>query len=228
MLATTLFKVWRKNYQPSVARSSYDLRDQSTDVRLATAALRRFQQMLGRGLKADLKVRLDLPSALMVKFLESQGQALMAQSVVEAHFGARQNEPVEEEDFRATMELIRKVGFDQSFSFIYSGRPGTPAASMEDPTPRTVKQAWLAELQALVNRQAQAISYRMIGSVQRILVEKLSKRSQNELAGRTENNRWVNFFGDPTLIGQFVDIVITDALPNSLRGRIHTGHKFVA
>tara|TARA_B100001179_G_C18396808_1_gene319912 strand:- start:339 stop:638 length:300 start_codon:yes stop_codon:yes gene_type:complete len=99
---------------------------------------------------------------------------------------------------------------------------------MEDPTPRTVKQAWLAELQALVNRQAQAISYRMIGSVQRILVEKLSKRSQNELAGRTENNRWVNFFGDPTLIGQFVDIVITDALPNSLRGRIHMGHKFVA
>ena len=134
----------------------------------------------------------------------------------------------EEKDFRATMGLIRKVGFDQSFSFIYSGRPGTPAASMEDPTPRTVKQAWLAELQALVNRQAQAISHRMIGSVQRILVEKPSKRSQNELAGRTENNRWVNFFGDPTLVGQFVDIVITDALPNSLRGRIHTGHKFVA
>ncbi len=134
----------------------------------------------------------------------------------------------EEEDFRATMELIRKVGFDQSFSFIYSGRPGTPATSMEDPTPRTVKQAWLAELQALVNRQAQAISYRMIGSVQRVLVEKLSKRSPNELAGRTENNRWVNFFGDPTLIGQFIDIIITDALPNSLRGRIHAGHKFVA
>ena len=134
----------------------------------------------------------------------------------------------DEEDFRATMELIRKVGFDQSFSFIYSGRPGTPATSMEDPTPRTVKQTWLAELQALVNRQAQAISYRMIGSVQRVLVEKLSKRSPNELAGRTENNRWVNFFGDPTLVGQFVDIVITDALPNSLRGRIHTGHKFVA
>jgi len=134
----------------------------------------------------------------------------------------------EEEDFRATMELIRKVGFDQSFSFIYSGRPGTPAASMEDPTPRTVKQAWLAELQALVNRQAQAISYRMIGSVQRVLVEKLSKRSPNELAGRTENNRWVNFFGDPTLIGQFIDIIITDALPNSLRGRIHAGYKFVA
>ena len=134
----------------------------------------------------------------------------------------------EEEDFRATMELIRKVGFDQSFSFIYSGRPGTPATSMEDPTPRTVKQAWLAELQALVNRQAQAISYRMIGSVQRVLVEKLSKRSPNELAGRTENNRWVNFFGDPTLIGQFIDIIITDALPNSLRGRIYAGHKFVA
>ena len=134
----------------------------------------------------------------------------------------------EEEDFRATMELIRKVGFDQSFSFIYSGRPGTPATSMEDPTPRTVKQAWLAELQALVNRQAQAISYRMIGSVQRVLVEKPSKRSPNELAGRTENNRWVNFFGDPTLIGQFIDIIITNALPNSLRGRIHAGHKFVA
>ena len=97
MLATTLFKVWRKNYQPSVARSDYDLRDQSTTARIATAALRRFQQMLGRGLKADLKVRLDLPSALMVKFLESQGQALLAQDVVEAHFGAR-NQSEEEVD----------------------------------------------------------------------------------------------------------------------------------
>ncbi|MGE4659078.1 MAG: TRAM domain-containing protein, partial [Gammaproteobacteria bacterium] len=80
----------------------------------------------------------------------------------------------------------------------------------------------------LVNKQAQAISHRMIGSVERILVEKLSKRSPNELTGRTENNRWVNFFGDPVLIGQFVDVVITDAMPNCLRGRIYTGHKSVA
>ena len=134
----------------------------------------------------------------------------------------------EEVDFWATMELIREVGFDQSFSFIYSARPGTPAALMEDPTPYAVKQARLKQLQVLVNKQAQAISHRMIGSVERILVEKLSKRSPNELTGRTENNRWVNFFGDPVLIGQFVDVVITDAMPNCLRGRIYTGHKSVA
>ena len=134
----------------------------------------------------------------------------------------------EEVDFWATMELIREVGFDQSFSFIYSARPGTPAALMEDPTPYAVKQARLKQLQVLVNKQAQAISHRMIGSVERILVEKLSKRSSNELTGRTENNRWVNFFGDPVLIGQFVDVVITDAMPNCLRGRIYTGHKSVA
>ena len=134
----------------------------------------------------------------------------------------------EEDDFQATMELIRDVGFDQSFSFIYSARPGTPAALMEDPTPRAVKQARLAQLQALVNAQAQAISRRMIGSLERVLVEKTSKKSACELAGRTENNRWVNFLGESSLVGRFIDVVITEALPNCLRGRIQTGQKSVA
>ncbi len=127
----------------------------------------------------------------------------------------------DETDFRATLGLIREMGFDQSFSFIYSARPGTPAASIEDPTPREVKQRRLAELQSLVDKQARAISSAMVGSVQRILVERPSVKTPRELAGRTENNRWVNFIGDPQLVGQFADVVITEAMPNSLRGRLH-------
>ena len=123
-------------------------------------------------------------------------------------------------DFEATLDLIRRVGFDQSFSFIYSPRPGTPAASAQDPVPREEKQRRLQALQALVNEQAVAISRGMIGNVERILVEKPSKKSPRELAGRTENNRWVNFAGDPRLVGQFVDVEIAEALPNSLRGRL--------
>jgi tRNA-2-methylthio-N6-dimethylallyladenosine synthase len=125
-----------------------------------------------------------------------------------------------EEDFQETLDLIRTVGYDQSFSFIYSARPGTPAASLEDSTPLAEKQARLARLQALVNEQAGGISEKMVGSVQRILVEKPSKKSPRQLAGRTENNRWVNFVADPALIGRFADVVITEAMPNSLRGRL--------
>jgi tRNA-2-methylthio-N6-dimethylallyladenosine synthase len=124
-------------------------------------------------------------------------------------------------DFEATMELIREIGFDQSFSFIYSQRPGTPAASVHDPIPRNIKQRRLAELQAVINSQASMISRDMIGTVQRVLVERPSRKSPRELAGRTENNRWVNFNGDARLVGSFVEVAITEALPNSLRGRLH-------
>ncbi|MFL2554827.1 MAG: tRNA (N6-isopentenyl adenosine(37)-C2)-methylthiotransferase MiaB [Candidatus Rariloculaceae bacterium] len=124
-------------------------------------------------------------------------------------------------DFEATLSLIREVGFDQSFSFIYSQRPGTPAASVHDSIGREVKQRRLAELQALINAQAREISRGMIGTMQRVLVERPSRQSPRELAGRTENNRWVNFFGDERLVGKFVDVVIVEALPNSLRGRLN-------
>ena len=125
-----------------------------------------------------------------------------------------------EQDFEQTLALIRTVGFDQSFSFIYSARPGTPAAALDGEMPWSVTQPRLARLQALVNEQAAAISRGMIGSRQRILVERHSRRSERELAGRAENNHWVNFVGDPSLIGRFADVSITDALPNSLRGRL--------
>ena len=122
-------------------------------------------------------------------------------------------------DFEATMNLIADVGFDQSFSFIYSARPGTPAANLADDTPMVVKKERLQLLQARINQQAQAISDAMVGTTQRVLVEKISKKSASQVSGRTENNRWVNFDGDPSLIGRFVDVGITEALPNSLRGR---------
>jgi tRNA-2-methylthio-N6-dimethylallyladenosine synthase len=127
-----------------------------------------------------------------------------------------------DEDFEQTLALIRAVGFDQSFSFIYSPRPGTPAAELED-LPYEVKQRRLERLQALVNEQAAAISRAMVRTVQRILVERTSVKSARELAGRTENNRWVNFIGPPTLVGEFVDVVITEPMRNSLRGRLVAG-----
>src|SRR5687768_9920201 len=127
-----------------------------------------------------------------------------------------------EEDFEQTLALIRTVGFDQSFSFIYSSRPGTPAAELED-LPYAVKQPRLERLQTRVNGQAAAISASMAGTVQRILVERESKKSARELAGRTENQRWVNFIGPPSLVGQFVDVIITQAMRNSLRGRLFSG-----
>jgi tRNA-2-methylthio-N6-dimethylallyladenosine synthase len=124
------------------------------------------------------------------------------------------------EDFEATMNLIAQVGFDQSFSFIFSARPGTPAASLPDPVSSEEKHERLNILQDRINQQAQAISREMIGSVQRVLVEKQSRKDANQIAGRTENNRWVNFDGDSRMVGQFVNVVITEALPNSLRGRM--------
>jgi tRNA-2-methylthio-N6-dimethylallyladenosine synthase len=125
-----------------------------------------------------------------------------------------------ERDFEATLKLVREANFDQSFSFIYSPRPGTPAASLPDDVPHEVKQQRLQRLQAQLNEQARAISESMVGSTQRVLVERPSKKDKSELAGRTENGRWVNFAGPPSLIGRFVDVAIVQALPQSLRGRL--------
>ncbi len=125
-----------------------------------------------------------------------------------------------ERDFEATMDLIGEIGFDQSFSFIYSRRPGTPAASLPDDVGHAVKQQRLELLQARINQRAMAISRDMVGSVQRVLVERPSKKDARQLAGRTENMRWVNFDGPASLIGGFADVLITEALPNSLRGRL--------
>jgi len=125
-----------------------------------------------------------------------------------------------ERDFEATLELVREVGFDQSFSFIYSQRPGTPAASLPDDVPHAAKQARLERLQAQLNEQARAISRGMVGSTQRVLVERPSRRDTQQLAGRTANNRWVNFDGPASLINCFTDVVVTEAMPNSLRGRL--------
>ena len=125
-----------------------------------------------------------------------------------------------ERDFEATLKLVREANFDQSFSFIYSQRPGTPAASLPDDVTPDVKQQRLAKLQAQLNEQARAISESMVGSVQRVLVERLSKKNRQEMAGKTENNRWVNFPGPASLIGRFVDVVIVEARPQSLRGRL--------
>jgi len=124
-------------------------------------------------------------------------------------------------DFADTLKLIEELQFDQSFSFVYSPRPGTPAASFQDEIPLAAKKQRLAELQDLINRQADRFSKAMIGTVQRVLVEGTSKKHAHQLAGRTENNRVVNFAGDPRMIGEFKEVVITEALSHSLRGRIH-------
>ncbi len=123
-------------------------------------------------------------------------------------------------DFEATMQLVADVGFDQSFSFVYSARPGTPAASFTDETPMAVKKERLRVLQERIRDQAMEISRAMVGTVQSVLVEKPSKKDPRQLTGRTENMRWVNFDADPSYIGQFADVLITEALPNSLRGRL--------
>jgi len=123
-------------------------------------------------------------------------------------------------DFEQTMKLIRDLNFDQSFSFIYSARPGTPAASLPDNVPMEDKKARLKELQARLNEQAAAISQAMVGTTERVLVEGPSRKDATELAGRTENNRVVNFPGPESLIGNFVELQITAAMANSLRGRI--------
>ncbi|TCO81043.1 tRNA-i(6)A37 thiotransferase enzyme MiaB [Plasticicumulans lactativorans] len=123
-----------------------------------------------------------------------------------------------EADFEATLALIEEIGFDQSFSFIYSPRPGTPAAALPDDVPMAVKKARLARVIERFNTQAAAIAQGMVGTRQRILVERHARKDGRQLAGRTENNRVVNFDGPERLLGRFVDLRITEALPNSLRG----------
>lgn len=125
-----------------------------------------------------------------------------------------------EQDFDATMALIENIGFDQSFSFVFSARPGTPAAALPDDVSLERKKQRLARLQERVNQMARKISADMVGSVQRVLVERPSRKDPAQLAGRTENNRVVNLRGDAGLIGTFVDVRITAALPNSLRGEL--------
>ncbi len=133
-----------------------------------------------------------------------------------------------EADFDATMKLITDVGFDASFSFVYSRRPGTPAADLADSTPQELKLARLAQLQKQIDRQATAIGTAMTGSVQRVLVERHARKDISELAGRTENNRVVNFAGPARLIGSFADVRITGALPHSMRGELVTAETVMA
>jgi tRNA-2-methylthio-N6-dimethylallyladenosine synthase len=125
-----------------------------------------------------------------------------------------------ERDFAATLALVRDAGLDQSFAFLYSRRPGTPAASLPDEVPLEVKQERLARLQAQLDAQHREINERMVGTVQRVLVERPAKKDARELAGRTENNRWVNFAGPPGLMDRFVEVFVTEARPHSLRGRL--------
>ena len=126
------------------------------------------------------------------------------------------------EDFEKTMALIDDVGFDASFSFLYSPRPGTPAAELRDDTPHEVRLERLMRLQKRIDELAQIVSQSMVGSIQRVLVEGLSKKDKTELAGRTDNNRVVNFTGDPRLVHQFLDLRIISVAPHSLRGEIVT------
>jgi len=123
-------------------------------------------------------------------------------------------------DFEQTMKLVAEVGFDASFSFVYSRRPGTPAAELPDETPQPEKHARLQRLQAALEGEARRISESMVGTVKRVLVEGRAKRDPNELAGRTANNRVVNFPGDARLVGALVDVVIEEARPHSLRGAV--------
>ncbi|MBI4987073.1 MAG: tRNA (N6-isopentenyl adenosine(37)-C2)-methylthiotransferase MiaB [Rhodocyclales bacterium] len=125
-----------------------------------------------------------------------------------------------DDDFEKTMKLIDEVGFDASFSFVFSPRPGTPAAEMTDATPAATKSARLARLQKRIEEQAAVISQAMVGTTQRVLVEGHAKKDKAELSGRTDNNRVVNFAGHARLIGHFVDVRITTAFPHSLRGEI--------
>ena len=125
-----------------------------------------------------------------------------------------------EADFEATMKLIEELDFDASFSFIYSKRPGTPASDYPDDITAELKTQRLMRLQAQIEAQAQRVNQAMVGTVQRVLVEGRARKNAEELAGRTDNNRIVNFAGQPRLIGRFVDVVITQSLPHSLRGEV--------
>ena len=129
-----------------------------------------------------------------------------------------------EQDFQATMKLVEDVGFDGSYSFIYSPRPGTPAADLQDVVPHEAKRERLQKLQNRIEEQAKLFSEKMVGSIQRVLVEGVAKKSADELSGRTDNNRVVNFPGQPRLIGQFVEVNILSAMPHSLRGELVLRH----
>ncbi len=133
-----------------------------------------------------------------------------------------------DDDFEATMNLIADIGFDHSFSFIYSKRPGTPASSFDDDVPMETKKERLNILQTRINHMAMEISRSMIGKTERVLVEGLSKKDANELRGKTENNRTVNFIGPTSLIGEFTDVLITEALPNSLRAECQQMPVFIS
>ena len=133
-----------------------------------------------------------------------------------------------EADFEATMKLIVELDFDASFSFIYSKRPGTPAADFADDVTAEEKSRRLTKLQAQIEAQAQVVNQAMVGTVQRVLVEGHARKNAEELAGRTDNNRIVNFAGQPRLIGQFVNVTVTQALPHSLRGEIATAESVLA
>jgi tRNA-2-methylthio-N6-dimethylallyladenosine synthase len=125
-----------------------------------------------------------------------------------------------EAEFEATVKLAQDLNFDASFCFLYSARPGTPASYLEDNTPQDVRLARLERLQGIIDAQAFAIAKAMVGTQQRVLVENLSRKSDQELAGRTDNNRIVNFPGPAELVGQFVTVTITEAMPHTLRGEI--------
>lgn len=125
-----------------------------------------------------------------------------------------------DEDFEQTMELIETIGYDQSFSFIYSARPGTPAADLVDDVPMDVKKERLQRLQQRINEMATDISASMVGTVQKVLVDRPARKDPRQISGRTENNRVVNFDGPHDLIGGFAHVLITEALPNSLRGEL--------
>jgi len=125
-----------------------------------------------------------------------------------------------EADFEATLALAQELGFDGSFSFLYSPRPGTPAAELADATPREEKLERLRRLQAQLDLQSHAVSESMVGDIERVLVEGPSKKDAGELAGRTGNNRVVNFPGDAALAGRFAEVRVTAALAHSLRGEL--------
>jgi tRNA-2-methylthio-N6-dimethylallyladenosine synthase len=131
-----------------------------------------------------------------------------------------------DKDFEDTMNLIADIGFDHSFSFIYSKRPGTPASNLPDDVPMETKKERLAILQNRITQKAAEISVAMVGTIQSILVEGQSKKDPEQLRGRTENNRVVNFSGSKNLIGDFVNVEITEALPNSLRGKLPESSSF--
>ncbi|MBS0496405.1 MAG: TRAM domain-containing protein, partial [Proteobacteria bacterium] len=125
-----------------------------------------------------------------------------------------------EADFEATMQLIEEMNFDESYSFVYSPRPGTPAADLPDDTPQELKLERLQRLQAQINQQARKISQSMVGSIQRVLLEGVSKKNAGEFSGRTDNNRVVNLACDPALIGHFINVRITEARSHTLRGEV--------